>query len=69
MCVLGEEDEEAPAPDGERRGLAAMLGGVELDKLGRYEFYDAAPRPAVRLAISTGEGRVFANLLVTVGVA
>ena len=40
-----------------------MLGGMELGKLGRYEFYDACCRPAVRLAISTGEQRVFANIL------
>ena len=46
-----------------------MLGGMELDKLGRYEFYDACCQPGVRLAISTGEQRVFANLLITVGVA
>ena len=30
----------------------AMLGGMELDKLGRYEFYDACCQPGVRLAIS-----------------
>lgn len=46
-----------------------MLGGMELDKLGRYEFYDACCQPQVRLAISTGEKRVFANLLITIGVA
>lgn len=46
-----------------------MLGGMELDKLGRYEFYEACCKPDVRLAISTGEQRVFANLLITVGVA
>lgn len=47
----------------------AMLGGMELEKLGRGEFYDACCQPGVRLAISTGEKRVFANLLITVGVA
>ena len=46
-----------------------MLGGMELDKLGRYEFYDACGLPQVRVAVSTGEKRVFANLLITVGVA
>ena len=47
----------------------SMLGGMELSKLGRYEFYDACCQPGVRLAISTGEKRTFANLLITIGVA
>lgn len=47
----------------------AMLDGMDLDLLGRYEFYDACCEKSVRLAISTGEQRVFANLLITIGVA
>lgn len=46
-----------------------MLGGMELAKLGRFAFYDACCREGVRLAISTGEKRTFANILLTVGVA
>ncbi len=46
-----------------------LLPDLELQKLGRYEFYDACCEPAVRLAISTGEKRTFANILITVGVA
>ena len=46
-----------------------LLGGMELDKLGRYVFYDACCVPGVRLAISTGEKRTFANILITVGCA
>ena len=46
-----------------------MLGGMELKKLGRYEFYDACSDEPLRLAISTGERRVFANLLITIGTA
>lgn len=49
--------------------FTAMLNDMPLEPLGRYEFYDACGEPAVRLAISTGETRVFANLLITVGVA
>lgn len=45
-----------------------MLGGMELSPLGRYEFYDACTKQgALVLAISTGEQRTFANLLLTVG--
>ena len=46
-----------------------MLGGMEPEKLERYQFYDVCCEPTVRLAISTGERRTFANLLITVGVA
>lgn len=45
-----------------------LLGGMELEGLGRYEFYDACCEDVVRLAISTGEKRVFANILLTIGV-
>lgn len=46
-----------------------LLPGIELDGLERFAFYDACGEAGVRLAISTGEQRVFANLLLTVGVA
>ena len=49
--------------------FAAMLPGVTLERLGRYAFYDACCDGTVRLAISTGEKRTYANLLITVGVA
>lgn len=45
------------------------LPGMELEKLGRYAFYDACCVPGVKLAVSTGEKRTFANILITVGVA
>ena len=46
-----------------------MLPGVPMSKLGRYPYYDACCESGVRLAISTGEKRVYANILLTVGVA
>ena len=46
-----------------------LLPGMELKNLGRFEFYEAAAHPKVRLVISTGEQRVYANILLTVGVA
>lgn len=43
---------------------------VELDELGRFEFYDESKKSNnIRLAIATGEKRTFANILLTVGVA
>ena len=51
------------------REFNEMLGGVQLSAITRYEFYDASASKDVKLAISTGENRVFANILITVGVA
>lgn len=46
------------------------LGGMKLTALNRYDFYDACMADtAVALAISTGEQRIFANILLTIGVA
>lgn len=46
----------------------ALLPGVELQKLGRFPFYDTARSPELALVIATGEQRVYANLLLTIGV-
>lgn len=45
------------------------LGFSDLKKLSREQFYQAAQDRKVRIAIATGEQRVFANILLTVGVA
>lgn len=65
--VMLPEDGSEPEIFGEFR---KRLPGLELQGLGRYEFYDACmSENTVVLAVSTGEQRVFANLLITVGVA
>ena len=46
-----------------------LLNGMELSPLGRWEFYDACGEKTLLLAISTGEQRVYANILLTIGVA
>ena len=52
------------------REFRQLLGGMELSGLGRYEFYDACMADnAIVLAVSTGEQRVFANILLTIGCA
>lgn len=45
-----------------------LLPDTELQKLGRYEFYDIARGSDVSLVIATGEQRIYANLLLTIGV-
>ena len=45
-----------------------LLPGLDLKPLGRFEFYDAARERDVTLVISTGEQRIYANLMLTIGV-
>ena len=46
-----------------------MLGkGLQLQPLGRFQFYDAARDRNTTLVIATGEQRIYANILLTIGV-
>ncbi|EMS73574.1 RbsD/FucU family protein [Ruminiclostridium cellobioparum] len=58
---------EEPEIFGEFRSI--LTGDVVPGKLDRYEFYEACKQDNVKIAVSTGEKRVFANILITVGVA
>lgn len=40
----------------------------KLTRIERFAFYEAASKPAVCLTIATGEQRIYANLLLTIGV-
>ncbi len=64
--VMRPEDDSVPAVFTE---FTRLLGGMPLETRERQEFYRACANPKVRLAIATGEQRVFANILLTVGVA
>lgn len=60
-------------PDGAEPSLFAefrtlLPPGVALQPLTRLAFYEAASEPDVCLVIATGEQRVYANLLLTIGV-
>ena len=65
-AVMEPGSGEAPAIYQE---FAQRLPGITLKRLDRYRFYDSCGEPCVRLVISTGEKRTFANILLTVGVA
>jgi L-fucose mutarotase len=41
---------------------------LELDRIERFSFYDVAGMPDVCLTIATGDQRIYANLLLTIGV-
>lgn len=74
LCEINVEKAEVMLPENGSTPeifseFSARLDGIALDGLGRYEFYSACGADCVRLAISTGEKRVYANLLITVGVA
>ena len=45
-----------------------LLPGVTLEKVERFAFYDAAGTPDICLTIATGDQRIYANLLLTIGV-
>jgi L-fucose mutarotase len=46
----------------------ALLPGIDLEKHERFKFYDRARNPNVSLVIATGEQRIYANILLTIGV-
>ena len=47
--------------------FASLLDGCPLEKLSRSAFYQAGADTKVRVAVATGEERVFANILLTIG--
>jgi L-fucose mutarotase len=63
--VMRPDHGEEPAIFAEFRTL---LPGLELQPLKRFEFYDAARGLDLALAIATGERRIYANILLTIGV-
>lgn len=63
--VMLPDDGAEPSIFAEFRSL---LPGAELQSLGRFPFYEAARGADVALVIATGERRVYANLLLTIGV-
>jgi L-fucose mutarotase len=63
--VMGPDDGSEPTIYADFREL---LPDNELERLGRFEFYDMARGPDTALAIATGEQRIYANILLTIGV-
>ncbi len=63
--VMGPDDGSEPSIYEDFRGL---LPDNELERLGRFEFYDMARSSDCCLAIATGEQRIYANILLTIGV-
>lgn len=45
-----------------------LVPGIDLQKHGRFDFYDLARGSDVSLVIATGEQRIYANILLIIGV-
>ncbi|MBA2719148.1 MAG: RbsD or FucU transport [Chloroflexi bacterium] len=65
MLVMVPDTGEEPRIFSEFREI---LPDIPLERLGRLPFYEAARGPDLALAISTGDQRIYANLLLTIGV-
>ncbi|MEI7742222.1 MAG: RbsD/FucU family protein [Chloroflexota bacterium] len=63
--VMGPDDDTEPSIYDDFRRL---LPDNELTRMGRFDFYDMARSPDCALAIATGEQRIYANILLTIGV-
>lgn len=50
------------------KDFRALLPGLELQKHGRFQFYNLARDSDCCLVIATGEQRIYANILLTIGV-
>jgi L-fucose mutarotase len=60
--------DDPPIWDEFREILRGADISLELQKIERFAFYDTASTPDVALTIATGEQRIYANLLLTIGV-
>jgi L-fucose mutarotase len=63
--VMGPDDGSEPSIYADFRRL---LPDTPLQRMERFAFYDKARGPDTALAISTGEQRIYANILLTIGV-
>lgn len=59
---------DPPIWDEFRQILHDSQNDVELKPLERFEFYKAAGGPDITLSIATGDQRLYANLMLTIGV-
>ena len=65
--VMARHDGAEPSIYEEFRQL--LGDDIELQALERFAFYDEAGKDSCCLVIATGEQRIFANILLTIGVA
>jgi L-fucose mutarotase len=59
---------DGPEPEIHASMRAMLPRGVPMERKGRFEFYDEARSPDTTLVIATGEQRIYANILLVIGV-
>jgi L-fucose mutarotase len=59
---------EGPAPEIQAAFRKLLPEGAQMKRVGRFEFYEEAKSVDTALVIATGEQRVFANILLVIGV-
>jgi L-fucose mutarotase len=64
-AVMRPHDADAPAVLDEYRAL--LPPGTPVEVVERSAFYELTRRPDVTLAVATGDRRLYANLLLTIG--
>ena len=60
--------DEGPEPPIFSEFREILPEGLELDEISRFPFYETAREQNTALVIATGEQRVYANILLTIGV-
>lgn len=64
--VMRRDDGEEPSIYSDFRKI--LPDGIELQPVERFAFYDEAKKDTCCLVVATGEQRIFANILLTIGV-
>jgi L-fucose mutarotase len=65
VAVMKPDDGSTPAVFGRYRQL--LGDGLPLQPLGRLDFYAACREPDLAICVATGDERLYANVLLTIG--
>jgi L-fucose mutarotase len=67
-ALMIPQEPGAPTPDAHADLLGRLPAGVEVDRILRMDFYPATDTENLALVIATGDLRLYANVLLTIGV-
>ena len=66
VTAIAPDDGSEPSIFKDYREL--LPSGMKINKVKRFEFYDAVNQPTLALMVATGEKRTYACILLTIGV-